>query len=303
MTTLTPDAALDLFRQPPHRLLNVGNADVAYRRVGQGPDVVFVHGWPASGATFARMLPHLCEHVTCHLLDLPGAGDSRFDRASEIGIGPHIKAVQSVVDALGLEDFAAVGHDSGGLIARHAFAGDPRLRAMGLVDTEQPQGLHWRFRQFLWMAKIPKFEHILAWAANRPRLRRSPFLLGDCFHDRDLLGGTFEEFFLAPLRDQADRRWAAGEFAKHFDTALVHALGEAHAKIDVPVQLAWGEDDPFFPVSWACEMADTFPNARLHVVKNAKLFVHEERPEEVAEVLLPTLAGVPRVGASSRAAS
>ena len=33
-----------------------------------------------------------------------------------------------------------VGHDSGGLIARHALVGDPRLRAMALLDTEQPAG-------------------------------------------------------------------------------------------------------------------------------------------------------------------
>ena len=59
----------------------------------------------------------------------------------------------------------------------------------------------------------------------------------------------------------------------------------------MPVQLVWGEDDPFFPVAQAREMVATFPNARLHVVPNSKLFVHEERPQEVAEAMLPTLLG------------
>ena len=37
-------------------------------------------------------------------------------------------------------------------------------------------------------------------------------------------------------------------------------------------------------------MVETFPDARLHVVPDAKLFVHEERPDAVAEALLGELA-------------
>ena len=78
MTMLTPTAAAELFRAAPDRFLDVGAGEVAYRRVGTGPDVLFVHGWPVSGATFRRLLPHLVDHVTCHVIDLPGAGSSRF---------------------------------------------------------------------------------------------------------------------------------------------------------------------------------------------------------------------------------
>ena len=35
----------------------------------------------------------------------------------------HIETVRRVVDRLGLNQVAVVGHDSGGLIARHALAG------------------------------------------------------------------------------------------------------------------------------------------------------------------------------------
>ena len=53
-----------------------------------------------------------------------------------------------------LDDVAVVGHDSGGMIARHAVAGDPRLRAMGLIDTEQTHGLSLRFKLFLVIAVL-----------------------------------------------------------------------------------------------------------------------------------------------------
>jgi len=289
MHTLTAAGAADLFRRAPDRYLDVGSGAVAYRRVGSGPDVLFVHGWPASGATFRGLLPVLAPHVTCHVVDLVGAGHSRFDRAAKISLAQHIVSIRRVVELLGLERFAAVGHDSGGMMARHALAGDPRLYAMALIDTEQPQGLNWRFKLFLAMTRAPGFEAMLAWACMRPRLRRSALLLGGCFADPALLGCEFEEFFLAPLRADPARRWAAGQFARSFDARYVGELAALHAKIDVPVQLVWGEDDPFFPLAWAREMVGGFKDARLHTVPRGRLFVHEERPVEVAEAILPTL--------------
>lgn len=286
MTTLTAAAAADLFRAPPHRYIDVQAGEVAYRRVGAGPDLLFVHGWPANSATFRGLLPHLAPHFTCHLIDLPGAGHSRFDRSTRITLTQHIRSVQRVVEALGLERYAAIGHDSGGLIARHALAGDSRMRAMALVNTEQSQGLNWRFRQFLMMTRLPGFEQLLGWAVMRPRLRRSPLLLGDCFCDRSLLDGEFEEFMLAPLNRDPLRRWAADQLVRSFDTRYVDQLAELHAGMDIPVQLIWGEHDPFFPLSWAREMVESFPNARLQVIPQAKLFVHEERPAAVAEAIL-----------------
>ncbi len=289
MDAFSISAAEDFFRADPQRHLDVGAGQVAYRTVGRGPDVLFVHGWPVSGATFRGLLPHLAPHVTCHVIDLVGTGDSRFDRDTTLSIAHHIETVRRVVDALKLDRFAVVGHDSGGMIARHAVAGDERLRAMVLVNTEQPRGLNWRFRQFLLMSKLPGFEGALAWAGMRRGLRRNRFLLGDCFSDRSLLNGAFEEFFLAPLRDSADRRWAAGQLVRSFDPRFVAELAALHSKIDVPVQLVWGANDPFFPLAWAREMVATFANAKLHVVDDTKLFVHEERPQQVAEAMLPVL--------------
>lgn len=291
MTTLDATSATDLFRRDPDAWLDVGEGAVAHRRVGTGPDVLFVHGWPVSGATFRLLLPHLVDHVTCHVIDLPGAGDSRFDTGTELTFERHVESVRRAVDLLGLDDLAVVGHDSGGLIARHALAGDPRVRAMGLIDTEQPQGLSRRFRLFLAPRRLPGFDALLGWAVGRPRLRRHPLLLGDAFADRDLLDGDFDELFLQPLHRDRARLAAAGRVLRSFDARHVSELAALHRRIDVPVQLVWGERDAFFPVAAAREMVDTFPDARLHVVEGAGLFSHEERPSEVAEVLLPVLLG------------
>jgi haloalkane dehalogenase len=288
MSTLTAAAASDLFRRAPDEFLDVGAGEVAYRRVGTGPDVLFVHGWPVSGATFRTLLPHLVNHVTCHVIDLPGAGSSRFDAATPLTLDQHIRTVTRVVDLLGLDEVAMVGHDSGGMIARHAAAGDTRVRAMGLVNTEQPSGLSWRFKLFLAPRRLPGFGAALGWLVGQPRLRRNRLVLGDAFVDRSLLDGEFDEFFLRPIHEIPARLDAAMRLLRTFD---VHALGDAHRRIACPVQLVWGDQDPFFPLPAAKAMVDTFPDARLHVIEGGALFCHEERPAEVAAALLPTLLG------------
>jgi pimeloyl-ACP methyl ester carboxylesterase len=290
MTTLTPEAASDLFRREPDRYLDVGAGEAAHRCVGSGPDVLFVHGWPVSGATFRTLLPYLVDHVTCHVVDLPSSGSSRFDAGTPMSIDQHITTVQRVVDLLELESVAVVGHDSGGMIARHAMVGDPRLRAMGLVDTEPPDP-SWRFRSFIAARHLPGLSAGLGWVAGTPRIRRLRMVFGDAFADRSLLDGEFDEFFLRPLHDSALHRDAAVKLLRSFDMSQVTELTSIHRRLDVPVQLVWGDQDPFFPVERARAMVPTFPDARLDVIEGVGLFAHEEAPAAVAAALLPALTG------------
>ena len=290
MNEMTQSQASDLFRTEPDRYVDVGNGEVAVRSVGSGPDVLFVHGWPVSGATFRQLLPYLAPHVRCHVVDLVGAGASRFDRSARLGVVEHADAVRHVVQALGLDDVAVVGHDSGGLIVRHALAGDARVRSWGLLDTETPDQHSLLFRSFLALRHVPRIEHLLATLFSVPRLRRTSLVLGGCFTEASRLDGEFAEFFLRPLHEIPDRRWAAGELLRQFDLAALKALHDLHRRIDVPVQMVYGADDPFFPAAAAQAMATTFGGpAHLHLVESGRLFAHEEYPEETARALLPTL--------------
>lgn len=290
MNDRTASTGVDLFRAPPDRHVEVSGGAVAVRSVGAGPDVLFVHGWPVSGATFRHLVPHLAEDFRSHVIDLPGAGDSRFDRDTPLGIAEHAASVRTVVDALGLDDVAVVGHDSGGLIARHALAGDPRVRAWGLVATEQTGRQSLRFGSFLALRHVPGVGRPLTAALTTPALRRLRVALGDCFADRGRLDGEFAEFFLDPLRDDADRRWAVGKLLRTFDVGAIAALPALHRAIEVPVALVYGDADAFFPVERAREMMPTFGGpVTLAAVPGGRLFVHEESPREVAEALRPVL--------------
>jgi haloalkane dehalogenase len=63
--TMTDVAASELFRRPAEQHVDVPGGAVAVRSIGSGPDVLFVHGWPASGATFRRLLPRMTSSVRC----------------------------------------------------------------------------------------------------------------------------------------------------------------------------------------------------------------------------------------------
>lgn len=290
---LTQEAASDLFRQPPHSYLDMGSGrgEVAHRVVGSGPDVVFVHGWPVHSATYRCLLPFLADHVTCHLLDLPGAGSSRFDDGTDLTIANHIASVRTAIDRLGLDSVALVGHDSGGLIARHAMAGDARLRSMGLIDTEPSGGTGWRFRSFVATRKMPGIGAVLGWLFGQTTLRRNKFVLGDVFADSSHLDGEFDEFFLQPFHSDARLRSAAIRLFKSFDMDDVAQLAAIQRRIEVPVRLVWGDEDAFFPIDQARRMVSDFPNADLVEIEGAGLFSHEEAAAEVAAALLPILSG------------
>ncbi|MEM1332738.1 MAG: alpha/beta hydrolase [Actinomycetota bacterium] len=289
MGSLTDAEAAELFRRAPDRMVDADQGAVAVRTIGNGPDVVLVHGWPVSGATFRRVLPHLVDHVTCHVLDLPGAGQSEFDDRSQLSIDNHIDGVKRVIDALDVDSVAVVGHDSGGLIARHAVAGDDRLRGLGLINTEIPNGNGWRFSSFIRASRLPGFTRVLGWAAGRPAVRRNKFVLGDAFADRSLLDGEFDEFFLEPLHSDPRVRHATDRLIASFDFDQVRQLTGLHGRITAPVAMVWGAQDPFFPVANARKMVDEFADATLTELPDAGLFSHEEAPAAVADALLPAL--------------
>ena len=262
----------------------------------RGPTCCSCTAGRSATATFRTLLPFLADQVTCHLIDLPGAGSSRFASDAPLSIANRIDSVRRVIDELGLDDVAVVGHDSGGLIARHAIAGDQRLHALGLIDTEQSTGLNWRFRSFIAGRRVPGFGTTLGWLAGQPKLRRNGFVLGDAFDDRNLLDGEFDEFFLQPLHTYRVV-YATGQSDCCAASASISWEGWTrfpHQRIDAPVSLVWGEHDKVLPrFAWAKEMVGTFPDAKLTVIQGAGLFSHEERPAEVAAALLPTLTATP----------
>jgi haloalkane dehalogenase len=265
--------------------IDVGSARLGYRRIGAGPDLVLVHGWPLHGETFRAIAPRLAPRFTCHILDLPGTGASEWTDATPITLPAHAAAVLRAIEALGLSRVGFVAHDSGGAISRLAAA-ELGARCFGLVlgNTEIPGYRPPLLAALARLAKLPGGARLLPLVLRSRWLRRSGLGFGGCFHDRRLIDGEFSRLFVEPLLSSPHA--AAGQLAllRQLDLRVIDELAAAHARIAAPALLIWGADDPWFPLARARGMVEQLAGgAELVELPRGKLFVHEERPEEWAD--------------------
>lgn len=280
-TTEEVEAAL---RGQPHRFIDVGHCQLACWSFGQGPDLVFIHGWPLHAATWRAFVPLLGDRFTCHLIDLPGIGKTRWDKETLFGIHSHTDAVLKAIDALELTSYALIAHDSGGTIARLVAARDPkRVWALVMGDTELPNYHIASFEIGQKLAFVPGFETLTRQMLRSPRLRGSKPAFGGCFGDPAQVEGEFAQWFIEPLIATPRALTGQVNFARHVEWSVLDTLTEVHSQIEAPVLLVWGDRDRIFPLDGARQMVDEFPGGcRLEVINDARLFVHEEHPEQLA---------------------
>jgi haloacetate dehalogenase len=112
---------------------------------GDGPPLLLLHGWPQTHLMWHAVAPALAERFTVVATDLPGYGDSfRPERADDHA--PHSKRALgddhvAVMQGLGHDTFAVVGHDRGARVAFRMALDHPgvvtRLMALDVVPTGQ----------------------------------------------------------------------------------------------------------------------------------------------------------------------
>jgi len=102
--------------------------------------VILLHGFPESHRTWREIAPRLEDNFFLVMPDQRGFGGSDLpqhvdDYRTEILVGD----VFALADALGIEEFAVVGHDWGGAIAwAVALRGDPRVTRLAIVNSPHP---------------------------------------------------------------------------------------------------------------------------------------------------------------------
>ncbi len=291
MQTTHRDHVIASFRGEPHRMLDVVPHRVAYRRFGDGPDVVFVHGWPLTSATFRGLIPLLADRFTCHLIDLPGSGQTESPDSAALDFASQARVVRGAVDQLGLRRYALLAHDSGGGIARLVAADDRRVAALVLGSTEIPGHTPALIEGLLTVAHSPGGAELLRQQMQSRDARRSDAAFGGCFADLDFIDGEFHDLLVAPILS-SPVQWAKQiAILRTIDGSLDEMLRSAHARITAPMLFVWGDADPIFPLAKARAMIDELGDrARLSVIPGAKLFAHEDRPEPFAASARPFLA-------------
>jgi pimeloyl-ACP methyl ester carboxylesterase len=102
-----------------------------------------------------------------------------------------------------------------------------------------------------------------------------------CFASTDYVDGEFHDLFVQPLLDSDLSALGQTRLLQGLDWRVIDGLADVHTRIHAPVRLVWGTNDPFFPIARARSMLAEFAGgAELCEISGAKLFAHEDHPEQ-----------------------
>ncbi|MET8448565.1 alpha/beta hydrolase [Streptomyces sp. NPDC005209] len=101
---------------------------------GEGPPLLLIHGWPETWYAWRLVMPALAKHFTVIAVDQRGIGLTDKPR-SGYDTGTLARDMVALLDALGHQRFAVVGHDTGMPIA-YALAADHPERVDRLAVAE-----------------------------------------------------------------------------------------------------------------------------------------------------------------------
>lgn len=122
--------------QPDSRFVATSGVRFHYKREGNGPPVLLIHGSASSLHHFTEVAMALSASFTVIRLDLPGFGltGPRADR--DYRIETYAKAVTDFMSALGVPRYAVVGNSLGGNVAWNvALLSPDRITGLVLINA------------------------------------------------------------------------------------------------------------------------------------------------------------------------
>src|SRR6184192_1775754 len=169
---------------------------VIYRRAGDGPPVVLIHGMVNSSRHWKAVAMRLAFENTVIAPDLLGHGDSAAVRG-DYSLGDHAASIRDLLAALDIPRATVVGHSLGGGIAMQFFYQFPqRTERLALVSSG---GLGHGVSPLLRGAALPGAWTILSLAAH-PRLVSALADVGERLRERGSGTGVYLQAIARALR-------------------------------------------------------------------------------------------------------
>ena len=258
---------------------------------GQGDAVLLIHGTPSHSHIWRNILPALvAAGYRVHLFDLLGFGASERPRdpAVDTSVAAQDAVVASLMTHWGLESAHVVAHDIGGAIGlRFGVFHPERTRSLTVIDTVSYDS----WPSPTWQKIIATGLNDMARAPHDEHRRRFAAQLEMVVHDKSVMAGDLLEAYLAAISGPIGQPSFFQHQVRHYDsrytleiTGRLGALGQ-----DLPVQIIWGEADKWQPVHWAHRLAADIPGSVLHVIPDAGHFAMEDKPDEVARLVIAHL--------------
>jgi len=250
--------------------------ELAYVEEGDGPAVVLLHGFPTSSFLWRAFVPPLAARFRVIAPDLLGYGDSDQPADADLSMTAQTGYVRELLESLGVQRFAAIGHDLGGVVAQ-LLALEGSVEALVLLDAAAFDA---------WPIEGVRMIQATEPAQETPelveQLMRLTFDLGMGHADR--LTNQAVDAYLAPFEQEAGAR---GFFraVRAIDGAGLVGRDEELARLDIPVMLLWGEDDPFIPTEVAERLNELIPTSTLALLPGCSHFVTEDAPETIVPLV------------------
>jgi pimeloyl-ACP methyl ester carboxylesterase len=261
----------------------------SYRRAGNGPLLVLLHGIAGSSATWDDVIPRLTGRHTVIAPDLLGHGDSSKPRG-DYSLGAYANGIRDLLGALGEERGTIVGHSLGGGVAlQFAYQFPERCERLVLVSSG---GLGRELHPLLRAAALPGAEVVLPWLCVAGR--RS---VGTVAHVLGRIGlrasADLEEIWRNFVSlEEPDARQAF----LHTVRGIIDLGGQRVSATDrlylasaLPTLIVWGERDPLIPVRHAHDAHARIQGSRLEIFPTAGHFPYRDDPQRFAAVLLEFL--------------
>ena len=248
--------------------------------VGQGPDVLLLHGAGASTHSWARLAPILAQGAHVIMLDLPGHGYTRSPRgrARLSDVAPDIAALCA---AEGWQPRVVIGHSAGAAVAlemaRSGVVTPDRIVAINgaLEDFKGPAGV-----LFPMMAKLLALNPFSGFLTARGSNAEAQV--------RRIIAGTGSEIDDASLALYARligrKAHVDGTLAMMAQWSLTD-LNRALPRIETPTLFLHGDRDAAVPLRVSERAAGLMPNASLTVLQGLGHLAHEERPELIGRLI------------------
>lgn len=256
-----------------HDVAHLGR-NVVWRRFGDGPPLVLLHGGHGNWMHWVRNIEALAARHTLWLADMPGFGDSDAlagDDHAPDRLERLVQALIATLDHLVGEnsEIAIAGFSFGALVAAHIAARRSRVTRLALLGPAGHGGAR-RQGQPMQDWRIDD-EHEM-----RRRLRHN--LLALMLHDEKLADGL-----AMAVHEQACK-------ATRFRSRTISrqaSLGNLLAAYRGPTLLMWGEHDvTAVPVEAAQQLASSASHRDWCVTPAAGHWVQFERWQEVNPMLL-----------------
>jgi pyruvate dehydrogenase E2 component (dihydrolipoamide acetyltransferase) len=244
------------------RYLDIGSGD--------GPPIVFVHGFGGDLNAWMFNQPALAERHRTIALDLSGHGGSTKTMDFALDAAGFAGDIDHVLAALRVDRVHLVGHSMGGAVAVSFARSHPdRVASLTLIA---PAGLGPEINGdfidgFVRMERRREAQEVLRLLVRDPELV-SRAMVEDVLRYKRLDGVTAALSAIAA-------EWFPGGIQRASWAALATALG-------MPVQIIWGRDDRIIPAAHGEALAGKMP---VHILDGAGHLPHMEKSAEVNRLI------------------